>query len=276
MTMNMPLRSAPGTVFSAPGAALTSRADARLLQALRTTVTAVFGGDCDEQYTAPPVIARETLDRAGYPESFPHLLGRVHAAPEGGEPGPTDLALTPAACHHLYPLLAGTALPTTVCLGVEAVCFRAEATAEPGRFRSFRMQEIVRVGEEEEIAAWRDKAAQAAHAWLGDLGLAAETVPANDPFFGRPGRLLASAQRSQQLKWEMAVGVADDVVQAVASANCHKEHFGEAFGITDEAGRPAHSACLAFGLDRLVLALRHRHGPDADSWPAGVRARLSW
>lgn len=273
--MTMPLRSASGTVFSAPGIALTSRADGRLLHALRTSVTAEFGAECEEQYIATPVIARETLDRVGYPESFPHLLGRVHAASQGGEPGPTDLALTPAACHHLYPLLAGTALTATVSLGVEATCFRAEATSEPGRLRSFRMYEIVRIGEEEEITAWRDTVAKSAHAWLGDLGLSAETVPANDPFFGRPGRLMASAQRSQQLKWEMAVDVAEGVVQAVASANCHKEHFGEAFGITDAHGWVAHSACLAFGLDRLVLALRHQHGSDTDRWPADVRDRLS-
>ncbi|MET8244101.1 hypothetical protein ABZV31_06480 [Streptomyces sp. NPDC005202] len=69
--------------------------------------------------------------------------------------------------------------------------------------------------------------------YLDELVTAKEKAPGDD----LSGKFLASAQRSQQLKWEMAVGVAEGIVQAVASANCHNEHFGDAFGITDARGR---------------------------------------
>jgi len=39
-------------------------------------------------------------------------------------------------------------------------------------------------------------------------------------------------------------------------------------------GATAHTACLGFGHERIVLALLQRHGLDPDGWPASVRAQL--
>jgi len=244
------------------GVVLTPRDQQRVWDHLRSELARRFGAEAEEHFMAPPVIARDTVERAGYPTSFPHLLGTVHAAVSGGEPAATDLVLTPAACHHVYPMLAGCRVAATRTVGVEATCFRAEATDEPGRQRSFRMYEIVFLGSASEVLAWRDRMLAAAAAWLRELGLSVDVITATDPFFGRPGKLMTQVQRSEQLKWEITAEVTQRATQAVASANCHKEHFGEAFDITDPDGVPLHSACLAFGLDRLVLALRHRYGPD--------------
>ncbi|EST38935.1 hypothetical protein N566_04790 [Streptomycetaceae bacterium MP113-05] len=252
------------------GVPLTTHDGARVLGTLRRRIAQRFGADRAEHYTAPPVIALDTVERAGYPVSFPHLLGTVRASPADGAPGATDLVLTPAACHHVYPLLQGRPLTEPLTVEVEAVCFRAEATGETGRLRSFRMYEIVRVARAEEAAAWRDRMLREAEAFLGELGLSTDVVPANDPFFGRSGRLRAQVQKAQELKWEVTTEVTDGVTQAVASANCHKEHFGEAFEISDADGAPVHSACLAFGLDRLLLALLHQHGEDLSAWPFEV------
>ena len=43
-------------------------------------------------------------------------------------------------------------------------------------------------------------------------------------------------------------------------------HFGAAFGLTRD-GEPAHSACLAFGVERWLFAITDRHGMDPESWP---------
>ncbi|OLT27948.1 hypothetical protein BJF83_16625 [Nocardiopsis sp. CNR-923] len=257
-----PSTAVAGAAPTVWGTELTPSADEQVLDLLRSGIAHRFGRSGEEHYVAPPVIARATVERAGYQSSFPQLLGSVYAAPDGGEQALTDLVLPPAACHHLYPLVAGSTLTEPLTLSLEARCFRAESTGEPGRLRSFRMYEVVRLGPEPDVQAWRDEMLEGAAAWLTDLGLSAETVAANDPFFGRTGRLMARVQRSQQLKWEITAEVADDTVQAVASANFHKEHFGEAFEVADAQGAPLHSACLAFGLDRLLLALRHRHGSD--------------
>ncbi|GAA2107318.1 amino acid--[acyl-carrier-protein] ligase [Kitasatospora saccharophila] len=262
----------PGT--AAPGVPLTTRADARVLDGLRTALGGLLDGPSREHYTAPPVIARRTVELAGYHTSFPQLLGAVHGGHDG-EPAPTDLVLTPAACHHLYPLLAAEGGPAGGTLSVEAQCYRGELTTESGRLRSFRMYEFVTVGRPEEVERWRDAALTRAGELLHRLGLSPRTEAANDPFFGRAGRLAANLQHAQQLKWELVVPTSDGIEQAVSSANYHKEHFGEAFGLSDGDGQPAHSACLAFGLDRLVLALRHRYEFDTGRWPQDVRSLLA-
>ena len=42
-----------------------------------------------------------------------------------------------------------------------------------------------------------------------------------------------------------------------------------------ENGDKAHTGCVAFGLDRLALALFKTHGLDLGKWPAVVRENLS-
>ena len=42
---------------------------------------------------------------------------------------------------------------------------------------------------------------------LGSLGLVTDTVVANDPFFGRVGRILAENQRSETLKFEIVTPI---------------------------------------------------------------------
>jgi hypothetical protein len=39
-------------------------------------------------------------------------------------------------------------------------------------------------------------------------------------------------------------------------------------------GGPAHTGCLGFGHERVVLALVRAHGTDPEAWPAGVREAL--
>ena len=52
-----------------------------------------------------------------------------------------------------------------------------------------------------------------------------------------------------------------------------KDKFGETFGFTC-GGAVGHTACMAFGLERVALALVNVHGPDPRRWPAGVTAKL--
>ena len=62
---------------------------------------------------------------------------------------------------------------------------------------------------------------------------------------------------------------------AVASFNYHQDHF--AVDLRDRRstdGGTAHTACLGFGQERIVLALLRTHGLDPDAWPAEVREEL--
>ena len=109
------------------------------------------------------------------------------------------------------------------------------------------------------------------------LGLPARADVASDPFFGRGGKVLADGQKAQKLKFEVLVPViSESDPTAVCSFNYHQEHFGHVFGIKTPNGEVAHTACLGFGLERVVMALFQTHGFDPKAWPADVRARLSW
>ena len=69
-------------------------------------------------------------------------------------------------------------------------CFRHEPSNEPGRMQIFRMHEIVRLGTPASCVAFRDEWLSRGESLLREIGLDVRCVPANDPFFGRRGRLL--------------------------------------------------------------------------------------
>jgi hypothetical protein len=86
--------------------------------------------------------------------------------------------------------------------------------------------------------------------------------------------MLAASQRQQELKFEILVQIAGPEPTAVASFNYHLEHFAATYGLTLADGGVAHTACLGFGHERIVLALLHTHGLDPSGWPEAVRREL--
>lgn len=275
----------------APGVYLFPEAFERIVAGLRQSIDKLAADEPMRVLGVPPVIARGTIERTGYPASFPHLLGTVHSftgdakqwselsplVEAGGawqsSHAPTDLVMLPAACYPVYATMAGQALDQPRTHHVSARCFRQEATSETGRLRSFRMVEFVTAGDAEHCVQWRDHRLEQVAGWLESLELKVSVEDADDPFFGSGRKLYQAAQRRQRLKFELRVAVDDGIVQAVGSANCHKDHFGGAFAITaDDA--PAHTACVGFGLERIALALIHAHGAQLEDWPATVAAAL--
>ena len=120
----------------------------------------------------------------------------------------------------------------------------------------FHQREIVRIAEPETVAEWRDRWRDRSVELLRAIGLDAGFDVANDPFFGRSGRLLARSQRAQALKFEVLVQIAGPEPTAVASFNYHQDHFTSTYGIEVDGPDPtAHTACLGFGLERITLAL---------------------
>lgn len=141
------------------------------------------------------------------------------------------------------------------------------------RLVAFRMHELVLLGTPEQALEHRRVWLELGRELLVSLGLDITVVEANDPFFGRTGKMLAAGQREAQLKYELVTEVYPGHETAISSGNCHEAHFGENFSITAQ-GQPAHSACYGFGLERIVLALAATHGFDTAQWPQDVRALL--
>lgn len=267
--------------------------DVRL--AVADLVTRAAAPEAPQRLHFPPLLPRHDLETVGYLKSFPHLAGSIFAftgeerqAAEQYERAchhedwsefqtQTDLVLTPAACYPVYPAIAARGrLPeggVTIDAG-GAYVFRHEPSGDPARMQMFHQREIVRIGEPETVAAWRESWRERALSLLGGIGLAVELEVATDPFFGRSGRMLAVSQREQELKFEVQTQIAGPQPTAVASFNYHQDHFASAYGIELSDGSGAHTACLGFGLERITLALLRSHGLDARRWPAAVREEL--
>jgi seryl-tRNA synthetase len=243
----------------------------------------------------PPVMSRAQVERSGYLKSFPHLLGcvsclagdetHIRAVVDGSGPGKewvgaleaTDLVLAPAACYPVYPLVAARGrLPAEGArFDVACDCFRHESTHEVGRLQSFRMREFVFVGAPERVVEFRERWKWRASALADLLMLPHSTTAASDPFFGRAGRMMAVAQVEQELKFELLIPVRSaEEPTACMSFNYHRDHFGTIWGIETAEGGPAHTACVAFGIDRLALAVFTTHGLDLAAWPRQVRQAL--
>ncbi len=240
----------------------------------------------------PPVESRRTLEETNYLRSFPDMVGSVdvftgndrdHAdlvqRMEGNKDWwelmeGSDLVLCPSACHPVYPLCTGTLPEAGRLFDIRATCFRNEPSGDPARMRSFEQHELVYVGRADQAVAYRDQWMADGLTWLGDLGLDVKAETANDPFFGRLGRMLGADQLDAGLKVEGVASLYAGTTTALLSANCHRDHFGEAFAIETAAGEVAHSACIGFGVDRIVLALLHAHGLDRATWPTAALSGL--
>ncbi|MGH9831095.1 MAG: amino acid--[acyl-carrier-protein] ligase, partial [Blastocatellia bacterium] len=159
---------------------------------------------------------------------------------------------------------------------VTSYCFRHEATYELDRLQAFRMREYVFIGTGDEALRFRTRWMPRAEQLAQCLGLPYKLVTASDPFFGRAGQMAALMQLEQELKFELLIPVhSQERPTACMSFNYHRDHFGKAWNLRTNRGDIAHTACIAFGLDRLVLALFATHGLDIKKWPATAREALA-
>lgn len=243
----------------------------------------------------PPVINRQTYLATDHIETFPDLMGSIHSF-HGNEKDhlrmvnkkqdgkdwtteldATDTMMVPAACYPLYPTAANTVLPDSGRLvDLRAFVYRHEPSPDPARMQIFRQREYVRLGTAEQALTHRNDWLKMAEQMLLAVGLDVKPVVANDPFFGRGGRVMAATQKEQQLKYELVAPIASkEKLTAITSSNYHMDHFGGEFNITTTDGKKAHTACVGFGLERITLALLKKHGFDTDKWPAEVKQILA-
>lgn len=241
----------------------------------------------------PPIFNRAHYTKINHIHNFPDLMGSVHAFTgkdvehremtrklSDGEDWTRDLTaseamLVPAACYPLYPTATGTLPDGGRLVDLKTFVFRHEPSDDPARMQIFRQREFVRLGTADQALAHRDGWLKRGQALLQSLGLAVTSVIANDPFFGRAGRLSKATQREQVLKYELVVPICStEQPTAITSSNYHTDYFGHAFDIHTADGAHAHSACIGFGLERVTLALFKTHGLRVESWPGYVRTQL--
>ena len=265
------------------------------------------------EHRFPSIIDRGVLERAGQVESFPQHVTLIHGAvspsegdrviPSGGPKarrrgiaivpaeGPLDrddsdsspslgmtTALAPAVCYHAYPELEGRTIgPDPVFLTACGHCYRYEGGNHVPleRLWEFTMREIIVLGTREQVEAVRQSLVRQVADFVTALELEGAIGIASDPFFtaGDEGRRLM--QQAGALKHELQLAVdASGRTVAAASFNHHHDFFGTRFAIRLVDGSPAHSGCVAFGLERWVLAVLAQLGTAETDWPAGAREWL--
>ncbi|MCP4806697.1 MAG: DUF1839 family protein [Proteobacteria bacterium] len=212
------------------------------------------GADPDaEVMRFPPIFNRAHYCQISHIHQFPDLLGSVHTFTGDGkdhrrmtgkqmdgedwtdELVPADAMLIPAACYPLYPTATGTLPVEGRIVDLRSYVFRHEPSPDPVRMQIFRQREYVRLGTAEQVVAHRDMWLDRGEALLKSLGLPVRRELANDPFFGRGGRLAKATQREQELKYELVVP----------------------FDIQTADGQPAHSACISDVVIELLHGLGH-------------------
>jgi seryl-tRNA synthetase len=189
---------------------------------------------------------------------------------------PARVMMTPAICYPLYPTVSGTLPPGGRRVDLQGFAFRHEPSDDPARMQIFRMHEFVRLGTPDEALEHRNYWLERGQEIFRSVGLEVQPVVANDPFFGRGGKVQKAIQREQDLKYEFVIPICSaEKPTAIGSSNYHLDHFGSVFGIRTADGEVAHSACVGFGLERVALALFKTHGLDPKSWPIDIRNVLA-
>ncbi|MBI3160598.1 MAG: hypothetical protein HYZ26_13450 [Chloroflexi bacterium] len=253
-----------------------------------------------QPYRFPTLMSAEFLDRVDYFRAFPHSLTfATHlredldiinqfaekAKYEGrGLNAPAEFfsqvqaLLSPAVCYHLYFSLADHPLPDGQLIATSVgTCFRYESTnlTSLERLWNFTMREVIFVGSKDFVLEHRERSRQFMQAIFEELGLAYRVETANDPFFVGEFRKQAAFQTAFQLKYEIRARLPfKDSTLAIGSYNYHQDFFGRHLGITLPDGKPIHTGCTAFGLERVAYAFLAQHGFDPAAWPVAVREAL--
>jgi seryl-tRNA synthetase len=247
----------------------------------------------EEDY--PALLESDVLSRSGYFTSFPHhvcLVSHLSEDFDGIEafraantdsstlhiPDPralnlADAALRPAVCLPIYRALEGSTLTSRgLTITTTGKAFRYESRNLSGMHRlwDFSMREIVFVGAAKFVEEQRARVVEAVTKLMNAWDLAVRVVSASDPFFATVRGSKALWQRSRALKYEMMVDVGAGSI-AAGSINFAGELFGNAFAIRTPQGNPVTTACVGFGLERLVLAFFAQHGFDRARWPDEMR-----
>ncbi|MGH9095217.1 MAG: amino acid--[acyl-carrier-protein] ligase, partial [Acidimicrobiales bacterium] len=230
-----------------------------VVSAVERLLSLAGGGNAVPTLRFPPVLAKVAFEKTGYLRSFPSLTAslqtfagddrdhrRLLSRFEAGEDWTSDLVpaetvLCPAACHPLYGTIVGPVPPGGMTWNVYGYVFRHEPSVDPARMQAFRQYEYVFVGDAGGARAHRDEWLTRAVELLAGLGLDVRAEVSSDAFFGRTGHLLAANQKTEKLKYEvLAETSGSPTLTAIASANCHEDHFGSAFDILTTTGEVAH------------------------------------
>jgi len=258
------LRQRGDVMIAGAGRVALSGVALEVLEAVDDTVVRWAESLGAPEHRYPSLIDAAVLERAGQGASSRLTTQNDRAS------------LSPAVCYHAYPEWAGRTLgDTPTLLTARGRCYRYEDGNHIPleRLWEFTMREIIVIGTRRQVEDVRQSLVRRVAGLVAMLELDGSIETATDPFFaaGDEGRRLM--QQAGALKYELRLAIdATGRSIAAASFNHHHDFFGTRFGICLADDTPAHSGCVAFGLERWVLALLAQHGVERGGWPNAMRA----
>jgi seryl-tRNA synthetase len=248
--------------FTARGALIIGDLPLRLLRWIDTQL--LQRGGILTEIQCPALIDRNLLERADYFAAFPHGATRV----EGND---DSVFLAPAVCYHCFGKLCDSCLDRPVAMTCVGKCYRHEngTTNMAGRLWEFTMREFVFVASPENVKRQRADWIDQVRSFAESTGLQGNVEVATDPFFGKSGRGRKLLQQIKELKYEFCSVMPDGSKLALASFNLHESFFTSRFGIAVAGVAEPHSGCVAFGLERWMLAILSHHGLEGTAQLCG-------
>lgn len=249
-------------------------------------------------YEMPDLIPITEYERGGYFDTFPHhimfqttlnndieIIDRF-SRHKTSNSSIFDCLKTPsnvlrtAACMPLYPILEHSRIPAESPGGyvVTGHCFRNEESnvKDIERLNEFTMKELVCVGTPDQTMEFLDRSRQLWLQWQEVFGLNIRIETANDSFFASNYKKLRLFQLlgDSKVEYKLLIPGSKNYISC-SSSNAHRTHFAKPYDIrTAETDAYCHTACFAFGIDRLTYALLSQLGLDADSWNETARAEI--
>jgi hypothetical protein len=203
-------------------------------------------------------VAPMTTDMETFEDFLPYWRGADdgHARLHRFLRTPTNI-LNPALCLHAYPMAASSPVDDLV-LTMSGSCFRDESgnLNNRERLREFFMREAVFFGSQASLAVIHRRLVATMAAIAELFGLKYQLSTATDIFFNDNAQAQLFSQLVSDAKIELLGQVDDGDPVAVGSVNKHGQHFTKPFEITGVDGATPSTICIAFGLDRVLLALR--------------------
>lgn len=170
----------------------------------------------------------------------------------------TDYICNPAICMHSYIQYQNSKIEknSPVVITAKGKCKRNERDGFSSleRLLDFTMREIVFLGSEKYVMKKRIDYMDKAKQLVEHLNLNGRIQISHDPFFRKEDEVKVSFQKKFKLKYELLLNNPDsnnDV--AVGSFNYHNINFSKAYKIYLDDNHLAHTACIAFGLERLAF-----------------------
>lgn len=260
-----------------------------------------FGKRCFEgiqEYEEAVLCSIDEYEKGHYFESFPHhimfqttMQNNIELLETFSKKGTSDSGIFSnenmrrpvnvvrhAACVPVYPLLKDAQISKDKprYFLVSGKCFRNEGanTCELSRLNEFFMKEFVCVGTLEQTMQMIAKARELWHEWIEKFDLNCTIETANDSFFASNYKKLKLFQLIGDSKQEFRVLVpSSGTYCAVSSSNVHRTHFTKPYNIKNEEAY-CHSACFAFGLERLAYTLLAQKGVDSELWDEQTRTEI--